>query len=67
MSARTSFNIPDDLLRRVKELAEKQGRTVTDIVNAYLSEYVKGDIDTLEKKVQKLENAIEQIRSEMQK
>lgn len=60
---RLNVNIPADLLDRFKEVATKQGRTMSDIINSMLQEFVKGGenqitLDELKKRVEALEKEV---------
>lgn len=64
------FRVDKETLRLLREIAEKQGITVSDLMRAILSKYldkpinVKGD---LEKRVQELEKRVEKLEKMIKK
>ncbi|HBT77216.1 MAG TPA: hypothetical protein DEB39_09910 [Planctomycetaceae bacterium] len=59
LNARFNFNIPDDLLEKVKVIAEKRGSSVAAIINELLSDYVgENKLKALEERVAELERVV---------
>lgn len=60
MNARFNFVIPDDLLNRVKEIAESRDTSAAAIINEVLRNFVNNEdgLKALEKRVSELEKEV---------
>ena len=64
MSAKFNVVIPDELLDRVRKVAEEKGVSVAAIINDALRNTLEGDrISALESRVSELEREMEKIKN----
>ncbi|MDO4575898.1 MAG: hypothetical protein Q4D98_11870 [Planctomycetia bacterium] len=59
-SARFIFNIPDETMEKIRAIAKKQGRTMSDVMNQLAFEFVRNEHerDNFEKRLQALEQEV---------
>ena len=66
MAAKFNFVIPDDLLERIKIIAEKKEVSIASIINMLLSDYANGidrlAMNDLEERVSTLEREVEILK-----
>jgi predicted DNA-binding protein len=69
LNAKFNFVIPDELLKRLRNLAESRNVSVASIINTLISEHIDENdrITLLEKRVSELEKEVENLRNSIQK
>ena len=66
MSAQFSVRVPDDLLERVRILAEKNGTSVPILIRDILEKYAANEL-SMDERVRRLEKAVESLEKEVRR